>query len=391
VNAAATAQTVEELLSQAEQAANKANWERAVEILEPAPDLVRVLDKRAFYLSRAKRYDDARAVLAVLRQKEPSNFLWHHMTGYQYYVEERYDEAVPWLVAAYKLNPSHIRNLYSLAQARRHQGDVLRAQRGAAEVLRLWHELPQEGRQREAKTFAKASYLLGKMQAECDPQGAIQLLKQAADHDPADHDPADHDKHYLLGKTYRRLGQREPASEALARARGLKPGRPYIELESADVLAAEGKIDEARRCLRRVRGVRGWQAWKAARVALSLEAIEDAKRWLDIARRDRDVRESAKYEELKMALDAAIAQRPEAEAPAPNSPGPFEEPVHRGTVHHLRAERGFGFVVDASDGARCYFKLRRDHRLSAGHAVEFVRADTKRGPAAREVRRLEAA
>lgn len=385
MTATATTQSVEELLAQAEQAASKASWERAVEILELAPDLVRVLDKRAFYLSRAKRYDDARAVLAVLREKEPSNFLWHHMTGYQYYVEERYHEAVPWLVAAYKLNPTHIRNLYRLAQARRHQGDLLRAQRGAAEVLRLWHALTEDGRQREAKTFAKASYLLGKLQADRDPRGAIALLEQAAEHDAGDHD-----KHYLLGKTYRRLGEREAASEALARARRLKPGRPYIELESADVLAAEGKIDEARRCLSRVRGVRGWQAWKAARVALSLEEVNDAKRWMDVAGRDRDVRASENFEELSTALEAVIAQLPKTEPPAPNSPTTPEERIHRGTVHHIRNDRGFGFLVDTSDGERCYFKLPRGHRLSADDAVEFVRADTERGPAAREVRLLDA-
>ena len=385
MTATATTQSVEELLAQAEQAASKASWERAVEILEPAPDLVRVLDKRAFYLSRAKRYDDARAVLAVLREKEPSNFLWHHMTGYQYYVEERYDEAVPWLVAAYKLNPTHIRNLYRLAQARRHQGDLLRAQRGAAEVLRLWHALTEDGRQREAKTFARASYLLGKLQADRDPQGAIALLKQAAEHDAGDHD-----KHYLLGKTYRRLGEREAASEALARARRLKPGRPYIELESADVLAAEGKIDEARRCLSRVRGVRGWQAWKAARVALSLEEVNDAKRWMDVAGGDRDVRASEKFEALSTALEAVIARLPKTEEPAPSSATSSEERIHRGTVHHIRNDRGFGFLVDTSDGERCYFKLPRGHRLSADDAVEFVRADTERGPAAREVRLLGA-
>ncbi len=378
--------TVERLLAAADQAAAKNDWGRAIDILAPAPDVVRVLDKRAFFLSRAKRYDDARAVLAILREKEPTNFLWHHMTGYQYYVEERYEEAVPWLVEAYKLNPKHIRNLYRLAQTRRRQGDALRAQRGAAEVLRLWHELPDEGRQREVKTFAKASYLLGRMQAERDPRGAIELRTQAAENDPGDHD-----KHYMLGKTYRRLGERQSARESLARARRLKPGRPYIELESADVLAAEGDTEEARRCLRRVRGVRGWQAWKAARVALTLGAVEDAKRWLAVAARDRDVAASPKYDEVRAAVDAAVPQRPEPEAPEV-SPGEHADALrHLGKVHHIRADRGFGFLVDDVDGARCYFKLTGDRRLTANDAVEFVRADTERGPAAREVRLLAAA
>ena len=385
MSADGSASTVAQLLAQAGQAADTNDWERALEILKPAPDLVPVLDKRAFYLSRAKRYDEACEVLAVLRAKEPTNFLWQHMTGYQYYVQGRYDEAVPWLVAAYKLDPKHIRNLYRLAQARRHQGNLLRAQRAAAEVLRLWHTLPEQGRQREVKTFAKASYLLGKLLSDRDPQGALQLLKQAADNDPGDHD-----KHYLLGKTYRRLGERQPASEALARARRLKPGRPYIELESADVLAAEGKIDEARRCLRSVRGVRGWQAWKAARVALALGCIDDARRWLVTAAREREVRDSEKYEEVKSAVDARAAELTAGGDSAVALSRETEPVPHRGTIHHVRGERGFGFLVDGSDGARCYFKLPKGVQLSPKDSVEFLRADTERGPAARDVHLLSA-
>ncbi len=128
---------IEKLLADADQAASKNEWERAISILDGAPDLVRVLDKRAFYLSRAKRYDEACNTLAVLREREPANFLWQHMTGYQYYVQERYVEAVPWFVEAFRLNRTHIRNLYRLAQSRRHQGELVRAQRAAAEVRRL--------------------------------------------------------------------------------------------------------------------------------------------------------------------------------------------------------------------------------------------------------------
>ena len=386
MTAEAARPTVDQLLTAADQAAAKNDWERAIDILAPAPDEVHVLDKRAFYLSRAKRYDDAPAVLATLREKEPTNFLWHHMTGYQYYAEQRYEEAVPWLVEAYKLNPKHIRNLYRLAQTRLHQGEALRARLGAEQVLKLWHELPDEARQREVKTFAKASYLLGRMQAERDPRGAIELLKQAAENDPGDHD-----KHYMLGKTYRRLGEHQPARESLARARRLKPGRPYIELESANVLAAEGNIEEARQCLRRVRGVRGWQAWKAARVALAIRAVDDAKRWLAIAARDRDVASSPKYDEVKAAVDAAALEQPEPEAPESSSGERDAEARHLGKVHHIRADRGFGFLVDEADGARCYFKLVDNAELSAKDAVEFIRADTERGPAARAVRLRRAA
>ncbi|MGB0096833.1 MAG: hypothetical protein WBP81_30375 [Solirubrobacteraceae bacterium] len=91
-----------------------------------------------------------------------------------------------WFVEAFKLNRTHIRNLYRLAQSRRHQGELVRAQRAAAEVRRLWFALAEPARQREAKTFAKASYLLGKLLADRDPRAAIEPLQQAAEHDPSD-------------------------------------------------------------------------------------------------------------------------------------------------------------------------------------------------------------
>lgn len=392
MSATATMRTVEELLAAAEKAAQATDWGRAADLLADAPDQVRVLDKRAFYLSRAKRYEESREVLVLLRAKEPTNFLWPHMTGYQFYEEQRYAEAVPWLLQAYKLNPTHLRNLYRLAQARRHQGELVRATLAAAQVLKLWHALPTEAQEREAKTLAKASYLLARMQVDRDPQGALPLLEQAAEHDGSDHD-----KHYMLGKTYRRAGQPEAGLGALRCAQRIKPGRVYIELELADALADAGEHEEAVRHLNRaLRAARGWQAWKAARVALALGQAADARRMLDVAARERKVQRSPQYKELKTKVDAAApeeeSQRRAREPSRPRRGGgqggrsqsPSGAPS-TGKVHHVRADRGFGFLVDDADGERCYFKLKGD-TFADGQPVRFIRGDTERGPAARNVR-----
>ena len=384
----ATTPGAEDALAAAENAAKANDWGRAADLLADAPEQVRVLDKRAFYLSRAKRYEESRQILAVLRAREPSNFLWAHMTGYQYYEEQRYDEAVPWLRDAYRLNPTHLRNLYRLAQARRHQGELLRAQLAAGQVLKLWHASPPEAQQREAKTLAKASYLLGRLQVDRDPLGALPLLEQAVQHDSADHD-----KHYMLGRTYRRVGEAQLGLDALRRAQRIKPGRVYIELELADALAAAGQTEDAVRLLARtLPSVRGWQAWKAARVALSLDRTPDARRMLEVASRDPTVKRSPKYEALKTRLDATAPESASSATPvlsAPHGRGHQSVPgpgaASTGKVHHVRSDRGFGFLVDDADGERCYFKLRGD-ALTAGQAVRFVRADTERGPAARDVR-----
>ena len=110
-----------------------------------------------------------------------------------------------------------------------------------------------------------------------------------------------------------------------------------------------------------------------------------------MAAKDSDVATSPRCEEVKAALESAVAERPRPEAATPEPVESSGDGRHQGKVHHIRGERGFGFLVDDSDGARCYFKLTADRRLSANDAVEFVRADTERGPAAREVRLLAAA
>lgn len=387
MNATATAeeQSVPELLAAAEAAAEAKEWDRASELLAGAPGDVPTLSKRAFCLSRAARYEKARGLLEALCVMEPQNSRWPYMVGYQYLQERSYDDAVLWLRRAYRLNPGHIGNLYRLALARREQGDIRRSQLAAMEVLKLWHALPESQRDRDSKTFAKASYLLGLMQCDRDPRGALSLFEQAVAHDGGDHD-----KHYRLGKTYRRLGRTADALAALRRAARIKPNTNYIELELAEALADNDEAGDAVRCLERgSRGVRGWQAWKAARIALRIERPHDAQRLLREAARDRQVKRSPKYEQLRADVDTAVAVAPPAPVEKQACGGGAQR--HRSTqsgtgrVHNLQPERGFGFLVDDGDGEHCHFKLKGGLTLSKGQRVRFVRSDTDRGPAARDV------
>ena len=96
VDTTGNAPTREALLTQAEHAAEQKEWSQAADLLAAAGDATGILDKRAFYLSRAKRYDEALDAVAMLRTREPDNFHWPYMTAYQYYAQERYDEAIPW-------------------------------------------------------------------------------------------------------------------------------------------------------------------------------------------------------------------------------------------------------------------------------------------------------
>jgi Tfp pilus assembly protein PilF len=293
------------------------------------------------------------------------------MIGYQYLQERSYDDAVLWLRNAYRLNPKHIRNLYRLAQARRQQGETGRSQLAAMEVLKLWHALPEDQRDRDAKSFAKASYMLGLMQCDSDPHGAVALFEQAATYDSSDHN-----KHYRLGKTYRRVGRLGDALTSLHRAARIKPNTSYIEMELAEALADNDQTVDAARCLGRgVHGVRGWQAWKAARIALRVERPHDAQRLIGEAARDRQVKHSPKYEQLRAEVDEAVAvarsASGEKRADGIKDRRPRSTRSGIGRVHNLQPERGFGFLVDEDDGEHCHFKLKGGVALRKGQPRPF--------------------
>jgi tetratricopeptide (TPR) repeat protein len=163
-----------DLLKQAEGAMAKGDWHGACQILEADATHLPIRERLAFCLSRAKRYDEAIAKLEQLRDQQPRRAKWSYMLGYQYYEQERYTEALPHFVTAWKLDPAHLRNLYRLAQTRLHLGEPDRGKRGAAEVLRLWNQLPPDRREREKIAMAKSAYLLGREELKSDPTKAIE-------------------------------------------------------------------------------------------------------------------------------------------------------------------------------------------------------------------------
>ena len=102
------------LLEHAAKLAESLHWSEAADLLANG-DTPDVLGRRSFYLSRAKRYDEALDVLAELRRLEPQMVRWPYMTGYQYYERQLYAEAMPWYEAALALDPDHLSSNYRLA------------------------------------------------------------------------------------------------------------------------------------------------------------------------------------------------------------------------------------------------------------------------------------
>lgn len=360
------------LLKQAEGAMAKGDWNTACEILEADTTHLVMRERLAFCLSRAKRYDEAISKLEHLRNQQPKKAKWSYMLGYQYYEQERYAEALPHFVAAWKLDHSHLRNLYRLAQTRLRLDEPDRAKRGAEEVLRLWGQLPPDRQERERSTMAKSAYLLGREELKTDPTKAIAPLQMAAEHDQGDAN-----RHYLLGKALRKAKRPEDAEAPLRRAARMKPGQPYIQLELAVALALlpDGKREAAELLAKFERRLSDWQALKGAGLAAKLEDGPRARRLLKTAGRKGFVRRSPAF--------ATVEERV-GELPSPDErpTGGEEVGTREGRIDMVNGKRGFGFLIDQSDETHRYFKLPKDLRVSRGDRVIYRPREADKGPAA---------
>jgi tetratricopeptide (TPR) repeat protein len=370
--------TVAALVHAAEAAAEANDWKRALAALADAGDSTPVLEKRAFYLSRLGSHDEARAVLEVLAAREPANHRWPYMIAYQFYAQERYGEAVPWFRKALQLNPRHLKSWWRAANALDKSGQEMKACQCAARVLRLWNDLPPEAQDRERKTFAKASYFLGKVQMARDARGAVDLLQQALDNDPGDAY-----KHYRLGKALHYAGRPADALPHLERASQLKRGDISIEVELAAVLAVVGEREKALSVLRQNESrLNGFLLRKAARTAARAEDLAFAVRLFRRASGDRALRrdETLRAELLEV---EARARELGVELAAPT-----REPGERltGRIKMVNPEKNFGFLVDDEGGVSRHFKLkgqswRRDDRVS------YIPGESEKGSNASDLRR----
>jgi tetratricopeptide (TPR) repeat protein/cold shock CspA family protein len=369
------------VLEQAAKLAERLQWSEAADLLADVAT-TDVLGPRSFYLSRAKRYDEALDVLAELRRREPDMVRWPYMTGYQYYERQRYAEALPWYEAALALDPDHLGSNYRLAHTYHQLGRDREAVVAAGRVLRLWHAADDDVKERERRKLANASYLLGRdLMQRGDHLNAVPLLEQAVEHDEHDHN-----KHYRLGKALRLVRRPAEAIVSLRRALKIKPRTTYIEVELAAALADAGESAKAKRLLGRLsRDCRGWDAYKGGTLASRLEQPELALELLERASRDRMTRKEPRVREaLAAARASAPVRRPRGEDA---SAEPCNGERGEGEVAVVRADRGFGFLVDDS-GIRRHFRLRGQHQLNVGDRVSFVAVSADKGPAARELQPL---
>jgi tetratricopeptide (TPR) repeat protein/cold shock CspA family protein len=385
------------LLAQAAAAADQLDWEKAANLLADAPRTDEILDRYGWYCSRAKRYRDAIAAFTELQKRRPTDYLPPYMLGFQHYQQQKWAESLPHFDRALQLRPDHINSLWRRAHALHQLGDETRAVLTAGKLLQVWTALPPDRQEAEKHRYAQACHLIARNQMIKDPAGAVDLLQQAVRHDPDD--PYHHQQ---LAKALLRYRHPSDALAAAVEAQRLKPGDPAIELQVVACLVAGTRTDEALVMLRRERRrFNGWFAFKAGCVALEAGDATLAHEFATRACQDRKVRHEQSAQDLLAATQTANTLPSEDPTSSDNGArrGPSrrdrEGKRHRprtgdpearsiGTVAMVRADRGFGFLVD-EDGTRRHFKLKGSSGLTEGAAVSFVPRDAEKGPAAADV------
>jgi tetratricopeptide (TPR) repeat protein/cold shock CspA family protein len=369
---------MDDLIEAAARAADRKEWSQAADVLAAAGDSNFVLDRRSWYLSRAKRYEEALELLAELRQRQPDHYRPYYMTGYQYYEQGDFRASIGWFDDAIQRNPEHLKSRWRRAYALHKIGEENKARVEAGTILRIWHQLPADAQDQDRKVLGKALYFLGRGQLRLDPAGAVPLLEQAAEIDPKE--PF---RLYQLAKALRLAGRPGEGVLYLRRARELKRRDVYIDLELATSLTEIRALTESKQILRGIgRACRGWNAFRAGRLCIRARDRELAISLLRRAREDRAVRSDPR---LVLALEEALAlPHPE---PTSTQHGSTEREERRvGKVELIRRKRGFGFLVDEREGTRRHFRLPKRIPLDSGQSVTFIPTHADRGPAARDVR-----
>jgi predicted Zn-dependent protease len=369
-----TAAERQALLDRAAKLADDKRWPEAADALVGAPTDDYVLDKRVWYLSRAKRYDEALEICAELRERRPTDFRPCYMTGFQYYDQHLFAQALPWFEEALGRHPAHIRSWWRKARALSVLGNRDAARSAAGKVLHLYRTGDAQAKERERETFGKACFLLGKDALDGDPFLAVELLKQAQDVDPRDPN-----RRYQYAKSLRMTGHPDAAIELLGRAQKHAPADIYAAIELGVCLTAVGRSQDAERLLARIAPrCRGWQAYRAAQLAARIGVSGRRLELLERAAKDRDTKTS---ERVRSALENARRA-----ASAVQASSPTVSDLLAGRVININAKGRFGFLRDES-GATRYFRLTAGQHLRKGIEVCFRPInDDARGPAADVVR-----
>jgi tetratricopeptide (TPR) repeat protein len=243
---------VSSLLAQTGRLADARNWSDAADVcrqaLEIAPDDMAILDKLGWYLSRAKRYEEAIEVYRDLVHRDPDKAKWPYMLGYQYYDQGQWKEAMTWFDRALELWDTYLVVLYRKGYAHTALNEVESAKQAFQKCITVWRQLEGEAREAGAKYYSDACFQLGKiLLSSGQSRHAEKIFSEAVRYGPPDAH-----KHYNYGKALLKNNKPSEALEQFQIATQIEPGKDYVLDYMARAYMDLERYQEAEAALERI-------------------------------------------------------------------------------------------------------------------------------------------
>lgn len=389
----------EEILSQAEALASRGQWQEAVSLLreqQRAGSLPEnVLDKLAYYCSRAGDYDGAIALYQDFHRKQPSEAKWFYALGFQYQQKKQWGDAISAYEHSVELAPRWLLPALRLGDAYQAAGQLDEAIQAYRKGIQSCRELPVNRHSDLAPFYAKlcakvARALLSKPnQSPGEFEEAVKLSQESVAADPNDAN-----NWYRLGCAFLRAARADEALDSLQKAEALAPKKEYVCHKIAQAHLRKGNSEQALKAYERIpqhrrtpyilhgigqcymakgeamEAARKFQQaiqrepkkfyhyWDFGLALISLGAKDQAVEALEEANKlfreeyGKDYRRAlAKLEEVRSNLPPGERLSFD-EVPSPGVPV-----ISFGTIAKYDANRGFGFIRDDADGVSVFFHI----------------------------------
>lgn len=357
-------------------------WDYAISLIKKEEDLHLnkvLLHKLGWAYSKKEDYEEAITCFNKLIELEPNTAKWHYMKGYQFYVQNKWNEAIDEFLIALEIYPKYLIVKYRLAYAYlqtagsylQYTKDVFWKSLGQLkECHMIYAELGDDLKEKEKLIYFDICFLHGKTIQEMNnkQEEAINLLNTALKI------KTDIDCQYQLSKTYFIVKNYEKALEVLPRS-----DKYYIKELEANILAELGKIKESNSILLKLIKYRkkDYVFCKLAENHISINNLEKA---LDFARESTKIGKdnyknylllgkiyyknkqykSAVYA-LKKANDVKLKKFnlscPEADTLISNilletNNNPYDESVNKkeSIISEYNLHKGFSFISDNEYG-----------------------------------------
>jgi tetratricopeptide (TPR) repeat protein len=390
----------EEVLSQAEAAGRRGEWEKAASLVEDYGQTnimsAKALESLAYYHSRARDYDSAIMIYKRLSDGEPGEAKWRNALGFQYRLKKQWHEAIAVYEEGVRLAPRWLLPALGLGESYQQVGQPEKALEAYRKGIQTFQELPVNRRRELVSLYAKlcgkaARILLSKpSQIPGELKEAIELFQESVTADPNDADTW-----YRLGCALLSGGRAEEALDCLQKAEILAPKKEYICHKIAQAYLTKGDPDQTLTAYARIphhrrapyilRGMarcdmakgepieaarklhqaiqrepgKFYHYWDLALALIDLgakdQAIEALERTNHLYRQEH----GKDYRKALMKLEDVRSTLPDGKRISFDVPRATASEVRSGIVIKYHAERGFGFIKDDSDGVNVFFHITR--------------------------------